>query len=99
MLLRHVRRLSLFAVTESISKTRRWLALVGILIALAAAGALVFLTIGQWLVVQDPLVHADVIVILSGHIPDRALEAARLYRAGYAGQVWISQGTSPAGRG
>src|ERR1019366_6226274 len=77
-------------------KPRRWLVLGGILIALAAAGTLVFLTIGRWLVVQDPLVHADVIVVLSGHIPDRALEAARLYRAGYGGQVWISQGTSPA---
>jgi len=26
---------------------------------------------------QDPLVHADAIVVLSGHIPERALEAAR----------------------
>jgi len=83
-------------VTEMKPKTRRWLVLGGILIALAAAGTLVFLTIGQWLVVQDPLVHADVIVVLSGHIPDRALEAARLYHAGYAEQVWVSQPTSPA---
>jgi uncharacterized SAM-binding protein YcdF (DUF218 family) len=83
-------------VIEMKPKTRRWLVLGGILIALAAAGTLVFLTIGQWLVVQDPLVHADVIVVLSGHIPDRALEAARLYHAGYAEQVWVSQPTSPA---
>ena len=83
-------------MTEMKPKTRRWLILGGILIALAAAGTLVFLTIGQWLVVQDPLVHADVIVVLSGHIPDRALEAARLYHAGYAEQVWVSQPTSPA---
>ena len=55
-----------------------------------------FLTIGQWLVVQDPLVHADVIVILSGHLPERALEAARLYQAGYAEQVWVSPPISPA---
>ena len=83
-------------MTEMKPKTRRWLILGGILIALAAAGTLVFLTIGRWLVVQDPLVHADVIVVLSGHIPDRALEAARLYHAGYAEQVWVSQPTSPA---
>ena len=83
-------------MTEMKPKTRRWLVLGGILIALAAVGTLVFLTIGQWLVVQDPLVHADVIVVLSGHIPDRALEAARLYHAGYAEQVWVSQPTSPA---
>jgi len=75
---------------------RRWLITAGILTVLAFAGIVVFLTIGQWLVVQDPLVHADVIVILSGHLPDRALEAAQLYRAGYAGQVWVSQPISPA---
>jgi uncharacterized SAM-binding protein YcdF (DUF218 family) len=75
---------------------RRWLITAGILTVLAVAGIAVFLTIGQWLVVQDPLVRADVIVILSGHLPDRALEAAQLYRAGYAGQVWISQPISPA---
>src|ERR1019366_2840632 len=39
--------------------------------------------------------HADAIVILSGHLPDRALEAAQLYRDGYAPQVWISPPTSP----
>jgi uncharacterized SAM-binding protein YcdF (DUF218 family) len=55
-----------------------------------------FFTVGNWLVVQDPLVHADVIVILSGKLPERALEAARIFRAGYAGEVWISPPTSPA---
>jgi uncharacterized SAM-binding protein YcdF (DUF218 family) len=66
------------------------------LIVLAAIGFLVFFDIGQWLVVQDPLVHADAIVILSGQLPDRAIEAARLYHAGYAEQVWVSQPISPA---
>jgi uncharacterized SAM-binding protein YcdF (DUF218 family) len=55
----------------------------------------VFLTIGNWLVVEDPLVHADAIVVLSGRLPERALEAARLYHAGYADQVWISPPPSP----
>ena len=75
---------------------RRWLITAGILTVLAVAGITEFLTIGRWLVVQDPLVHADAIVILSGHLPDRALEAGQLYRAGYAEQVWISQPISPA---
>jgi uncharacterized SAM-binding protein YcdF (DUF218 family) len=75
---------------------RRWLITAGILTVVAVAGIIVFLTIGGWLVVQDPLVHADVIVVLSGHLPDRALEAAQLYHAGYAEQVWISLPTSPA---
>ena len=82
-------------MTESNSKTRRWLIVGGILIALVAVGTAVFFTIGEWLVVQDPLAHADVIVVLSGQLPDRAMEAARLYKAGYADRVWVSQPISP----
>jgi uncharacterized SAM-binding protein YcdF (DUF218 family) len=62
---------------------------------LAGAAATVFLTVGRWLVVEDPLVHADVIVILSGRLPERAVEAARIFKAGYAEQVWISPPVSP----
>jgi uncharacterized SAM-binding protein YcdF (DUF218 family) len=83
-------------VTESRPKLGRWLILAGVIIVMGAIGFLVFFGIGRWLVVEDPLANADAIVILSGHLPDRALEAARLYGAGYAGQVWISQGLSPA---
>jgi uncharacterized SAM-binding protein YcdF (DUF218 family) len=57
--------------------------------------ATMFFTVGRWLVVQDPLVHADVIVVLSGRLPERALEAAQVYKAGYADQVWISPPPSP----
>jgi uncharacterized SAM-binding protein YcdF (DUF218 family) len=78
------------------SRKRRWLIPGGIFIAIAVAGAALFLSIGRWLVVEDPLVHADVIVVLSGRIPERAVEAARVYKAGYADQVWISPPVSPA---
>ena len=74
---------------------RRWLIPGGIFIVLAGVAATVVLTVGRWLVVEDPLVHADVIVILSGRLPERAVEAARIYRAGYADQVWISPPLSP----
>jgi uncharacterized SAM-binding protein YcdF (DUF218 family) len=83
-------------VTESKPKKRRWIVLGAIVIALAAAGTAIFFTIGRWLVVEDPLAHADAIVVLSGHLPDRALEAARIYQGGYADQVWVSQPDSPA---
>jgi uncharacterized SAM-binding protein YcdF (DUF218 family) len=83
-------------VTEWRAKLRRWLILAGVFVVTAAIVFLVFFGIGRWLVIQDPLVHADAIVILSGHLPDRALEAARLYNARYAEQVWISQPVSPA---
>jgi uncharacterized SAM-binding protein YcdF (DUF218 family) len=74
---------------------RRWLILGGIFLVLAGAAATVFLNAGRWLVVEDPLVHADVIVILSGRLPERAVEAARVYQAGYAEQIWISPPVSP----
>jgi uncharacterized SAM-binding protein YcdF (DUF218 family) len=83
-------------VIELEPKLRGRLIWAGILIVPAAIGLLAFFGIGQWLVIQDPLVHADAILVLSGNLPDRALEAARLYHAGYAEQVWVSQPISPA---
>jgi len=82
-------------LTESRWGIRRWLIPIGIFIVLAVAAA-IFFTVGNWLVVEDPLVHSDVIVILSGRLPERALEAARVYQAGYADRVWISPPVSPA---
>jgi len=82
-------------VTESKPGRRRWLVLGVILIVFVAVAAISFFGIGQWLVVQDPLVHADVIAVLSGRLPERALEAARVFQGGYADQVWISAPVSP----
>lgn len=70
-----------------------------ILLGLAApllVGALIFLfCVGRWLVVEDPVEKAQAIVILSGRMPMRALEAARLYREGYAPKVWLTHSTEP----
>lgn len=82
-------------VSESRSRTPRWFIPAGIFIVLAGLLATLFFTIGNWLVVEDPLVHADVIVILSGRLPERAIEAARVYQAGYADKIWISPPVSP----
>ena len=82
-------------MSESGPKLRRRLMWAGIPIVVAALGFFIFFDLGRWLVIQDPLGHADAIVVLSGELPGRALEAARLYRAGYAGQVWVSQPLSP----
>ena len=81
---------------ESIMRMRRWLIPGGIIGVIAGVAAALFLTVGNWLIVEDPLVHADVIVVLSGRLPERAVEAARVFQAGYADQVWISPPTSPA---
>lgn len=81
--------------TESKPGRRAWLIAGGILLVLIVAAATLFLTIGRWLTVEDPLSHADVIVVLSGDLPQRAIEAARVYHAGYAGEIWISPPVSP----
>jgi uncharacterized SAM-binding protein YcdF (DUF218 family) len=74
---------------------RRWLIPGGIFVVFAVAAATLFFSVGKWLVVEDKLVHADVIVVLSGRLPERAIEAARVYKAGYSDQVWISPPVSP----
>ena len=58
--------------------------------------AVIFLVVGRWLVVEDPLDKAQAIVVLSGRIPMRAKEAARLYNAAYAPQVWLTRVNEPA---
>ena len=47
--------------------------------------------LGQWLVVADPLASARAIVVLSGRVPFRAIEAASIYRGGWAGEVWLTK--------
>src|SRR6266849_3357634 len=70
-----------------------------ILSVVAASGLLlavvIFFGIGRWLVVEDPLVKARAIVVLSGAMPLRALEAAKLYREGYAPEIWLTHSTEP----
>jgi uncharacterized SAM-binding protein YcdF (DUF218 family) len=60
------------------------------------SAVIVFLGVGRWLVVEDPLDKAQAIVVLSGRIPMRAKEAARLYNAGCAAQVWLTRANEPA---
>jgi uncharacterized SAM-binding protein YcdF (DUF218 family) len=57
--------------------------------------AVIFFDLGRWLVVEDPLVKAQAIVVLSGAMPLRAIEAAKLYREGYAPEIWLTHSTEP----
>ncbi len=57
--------------------------------------AMIFFGLGRWLVVEDPLVEAQAIVVLSGAMPLRAVEAAKLYREGYAPEIWLTHSTEP----
>jgi uncharacterized SAM-binding protein YcdF (DUF218 family) len=58
-------------------------------------GLFIFLNVGRWLVVEDPLRKATAIAVLSGRMPERALEAARIYQQGYAPRVWLTHSTEP----
>lgn len=62
---------------------------------LLIAFILCFFYLGRWLIVEDPLDHAQAIVVLSGRMPLRVLEAAKIYRAGYAPEVWLTHSTEP----
>ena len=65
-------------------------------VLVVCAGAIVaFRGAGRWLVRPDALAPADAIVVLSGSMPGRAEEAARLFRMGYAHQVWVSRPAEP----
>ena len=71
--------------------TRRALvlaALLGVVAVLLPWGAS---GIGQWLMVADPLEPAKAIVVLSGRVPFRAMEAASIYREGLAPEVWLTK--------
>lgn len=81
-------------MTGSRSQTGSRLAL-GVSLVILLAAAIAFFGVGRWLVVEDSLAHSDVIVVLSGRLPERAIEAAQLYKAGYADQVWVSPPPSP----
>lgn len=75
-------------------RSARFIVLI-VVVVLCVAGVIVFRGVGRWLICEDALRPADVIVVLSGVMPARAEEAARLFRMGEAHQVWVSQGESP----
>ncbi len=67
-----------------------------VLAALVAVAAVIVWGVGRWLVVQDELGQADAIVVLSGRMPMRAVEAARIYHQGAAARVWVMRPWGPA---
>jgi uncharacterized SAM-binding protein YcdF (DUF218 family) len=73
-------------------KPRVWFSIAGSLLFLLL---LAFLSLGRWLDKEDPPQKAAAVAVLSGRMPSRALEAARLYNQGYAPQVWLSYSVEP----
>jgi uncharacterized SAM-binding protein YcdF (DUF218 family) len=72
----------------------RWIVF-GLLGIVLFSAVIFLLGIGRWLVTEDPLQKAQAIVILSGRMPMRAMEAAKLYREGFAPKVWLTHSTEP----
>ena len=73
----------------------RWVA-AGVVAGLAVASVMTFRGVGRWLVREDGLRGADAIVVLSGGMPYRAEEAARVFRMGYAEELWLSRPEGPS---
>jgi uncharacterized SAM-binding protein YcdF (DUF218 family) len=78
--------------TEPARKPRLWPILA---LGLISACLFDFFHLGRWLIVEDPLQNAAAIAVLSGRMPNRALEAANIYKQGYAPQVWLTHSTEP----
>src|SRR6266436_5152166 len=76
-------------------RSRRWLNLSAIGGGGLVLAVVIFFGVGRWLVVEDPLVKARAIVVLSGAMPLRAIEAGKLYREGYAPEIWLTHSTEP----
>ena len=74
----------------TIKRVGRHLLIVLVILAfLTGTSFWVFRNVGRWLVVDDTLEPARAIVVLSGLTPYRAMEAAGIYRQGWAGEVWL----------
>jgi len=78
--------------TPSNRRPRLWVAVAGFLLFVALFA---FFNVGRWLSVDDPLAQADAIAVLSGRMPGRAVEAARIYKGGCAPEVWLTHSTEP----
>jgi uncharacterized SAM-binding protein YcdF (DUF218 family) len=65
--------------------------LMGLIVLAFLVGAAFWIIrkVGRWLVVNDSLQHARAIVVLSGLLPYRAMEAAEIYKQGWAPEVWL----------
>ncbi len=74
-------------MTQPVGYVRSKRLLCWVLSALLVLGVWVLHGLARWLVVADPLMPARALVVLGGHTPFRAMEAASLYREGWAPEV------------
>lgn len=60
-------------------------------VALGGLGVYAFLNIGRFLAAEDPLQRSDAIFVFAGTKVERPLEAADLYREGYAPRIVVTR--------
>ncbi len=77
-----------FSILRS-RRTRRFLVVVSIL--LVALGVYACTQLGRFMSPEDPLVRADAIFVFAGNRVERPLEAAALFREGYAPTVVVTR--------
>ena len=89
----------LIIIIESMTRLLKVLAVFLLLIvALVAFHRSLLNAAGRWLIVEDPIERADVIVLLSGGPGDeRVRQAAALFHEGYAPRVLLSGGEEMLG--
>lgn len=80
---------------NGIMKWRRAAIWGAVLVAVAVLGIAGFRGAGRWLVREDPVGHADAILVLSGSMPYRAEGAVQIYREGYAREIWLTRPEAP----
>lgn len=68
-----------------------------LLLAAAGVGIFAFRNLGEWLVLDEPLRPSQAIVVLGGGIPFRVMEAADLYKAKWADEIWLTRGAANSG--
>jgi uncharacterized SAM-binding protein YcdF (DUF218 family) len=68
-----------------------------LLLAVASVGIFAFRHLGEWLELDEPLRPSKAIVVMGGGIPFRVMEAADLFKAHWAGEIWLTQGAVQAG--
>lgn len=68
------------------------------IVLILIVGLAAFRQAGRWLILDEPLSKADVIFVLSGGLPYRAEEGAKVFASGYAPELWVSRPESPVGK-
>lgn len=79
---------------------RLWLKYLAVSVALVVGGLyfahpVVLRAVGNYFVREQPLQRVQAIVVLSGHMPFRAMEAAGLYHQGWGTEVWLTRAIAP----